>query len=80
MGFGHYTAYAKSPTDNHWYDFDDSRVSKMGNATAQNVITSAAYNLFYRRRDWHAKNREEGCKWDNIAVRPDMDFLTQQNK
>lgn len=27
MGFGHYTAYAKNPNDNKWYQFDDSRVS-----------------------------------------------------
>ena len=27
MGFGHYTAYAQSPSTNAWYEFDDSRVS-----------------------------------------------------
>lgn len=27
MGFGHYTAYCRSPIDDKWYEFDDSRVS-----------------------------------------------------
>ena len=27
VGFGHYTAYAKNPIDNTWYNFDDSSVS-----------------------------------------------------
>ena len=27
VGFGHYTAYAKNPLDNTWYNFDDSSVS-----------------------------------------------------
>lgn len=26
MGFGHYTAFAKSSRDDKWYEFDDSRV------------------------------------------------------
>lgn len=27
LGGGHYTAYAKNPTDNRWYNYDDSHVS-----------------------------------------------------
>ena len=27
MGFGHYTAYAKNPLMDKWFEFDDSRVS-----------------------------------------------------
>ena len=27
MGFGHYTAFAKNPLTDKWYEFDDSRVS-----------------------------------------------------
>lgn len=29
MGFGHYTAYGKNYINGHWYDFDDSSVSKI---------------------------------------------------
>ena len=50
MGFGHYTAYAKNPLDDTWYDFDDSSVSPLSDPTS--VISSAAYNLFYRRKDF----------------------------
>ena len=30
VGFGHYTAYAKNPLDDKWYNFDDSSVSPVG--------------------------------------------------
>lgn len=65
MGFGHYTAYAKNPLTNKWYEFDDSRVSAMEDPS--NVISNAAYNLFYRRRDWHQQNIEEGVDFDKLA-------------
>lgn len=58
MGFGHYTAYCKNPKDQSWYDFDDSHVSQV--VHKEKVITEAAYNLFYRRKDF---------KWDE-----DLDF------
>ena len=46
-GGGHYTAYAMNPIENVWYSFDDSSCQK---TNPSRVITSAAYNLFYRRR------------------------------
>ncbi|GAA5927369.1 hypothetical protein JCM1841_002219 [Sporobolomyces salmonicolor] len=48
LGGGHYTAFAKNPENNKWYDFDDSRVSELHNP--DRVKSSAAYLLFYRRR------------------------------
>lgn len=48
MGFGHYTAYGKAK-NGKWYDFDDSHVSEQ---SPESVITAAAYNLFYKRRDF----------------------------
>eukprot|EP00656_Telonema_subtile_P027887 TRINITY_DN3007_c0_g1_i10.p1 TRINITY_DN3007_c0_g1~~TRINITY_DN3007_c0_g1_i10.p1 ORF type:complete len:389 (+),score=92.74 TRINITY_DN3007_c0_g1_i10:1313-2479(+) len=50
---GHYTAYARPsmPTedrDDSWYDFNDSRVTKI---EASKVVNPAAYLLFYRRVD-----------------------------
>lgn len=44
---GHYTAFAKNP-DGNWYDFNDSQVS---GANLNNLCSSAAYLLFYRRRE-----------------------------
>lgn len=50
MGFGHYTAYGKNPIDGNWYDFDDSHVTHVKDPSQ--IITEAAYNLFYKRKDF----------------------------
>lgn len=53
MGFGHYTAFAKSWQSGNgerfpgWYSFDDSHVSP---AMPSQVKSNAAYILFYKRR------------------------------
>mmetsp|Transcript_9189 Transcript_9189/g.8085 ORF Transcript_9189/g.8085 Transcript_9189/m.8085 type:complete len:125 (+) Transcript_9189:1619-1993(+) len=47
MGGGHYTAYCKHHFDGKWYEFDDSSVRK---AAPNDVISKAAYVLFYKRR------------------------------
>lgn len=48
MGGGHYTAYGKNKVDGNWYYFDDSSVSS---AKEDQIVTKAAYVLFYQRRD-----------------------------
>ncbi|KAF9737155.1 ubiquitin carboxyl-terminal hydrolase [Paraphaeosphaeria minitans] len=48
LGGGHYTAYAKNFFDGQWYEYNDSSVSKKSNP--KQVISTAAYLLFYRRR------------------------------
>ncbi|XP_006171026.2 ubiquitin carboxyl-terminal hydrolase 4 isoform X2 [Tupaia chinensis] len=48
MGVGHYTAYAKNKLNGRWYYFDDSNVSL---ASEDQIVTKAAYVLFYQRRD-----------------------------
>jgi ubiquitin carboxyl-terminal hydrolase 4/11/15 len=47
MNFGHYTAYAKNA--GQWYCYDDSNVSKL--ARPEQIVTEAAYVLFYERRE-----------------------------
>ncbi|KAG8687461.1 CSN-associated deubiquitinating enzyme Ubp12 [Ceratobasidium sp. 423] len=47
LGGGHYRAYAKNLSDNEWYHFDDSYVTK---SSAEDSINANAYLLFYRRR------------------------------
>ncbi len=44
---GHYTAFAKNGLYNKWFSFDDTDVS---NCSEVQVVTKAAYVLFYRRR------------------------------
>ncbi|KAG9096159.1 CSN-associated deubiquitinating enzyme Ubp12 [Ceratobasidium sp. 370] len=47
LGGGHYRAYAKNPSDDEWYHFDDSYVTK---SSAEDSVNANAYLLFYRRR------------------------------
>ncbi|XP_036420440.1 ubiquitin carboxyl-terminal hydrolase 8 [Colossoma macropomum] len=41
---GHYTAYCKNPTRQHWFKFDDHEVSEISTSS---VKSSAAYIFFY---------------------------------
>ena len=50
LGGGHYTAHALNGGE--WCTFDDSRVTT--NIDPSTVITSAAYCLYYKLRDWTA--------------------------
>ena len=50
---GHYTAFGKN--DGSWYHFNDSSVSK---ALESEVVSSAAYILFYRRRPFTGEKKE----------------------
>ena len=47
MAGGHYTAYAKLNESGEWYCFDDSHTYPV---QAKDVVTPAAYVLFYRRK------------------------------
>ena len=58
MGFGHYTAYARSWNEqgfvssmDDWHLYDDSQVRTVHDERA--VVSSAAYVLLYRRRIFH---------------------------
>jgi len=45
---GHYTAYVKNIINGKWYNMNDSSCSE---ARSSDVVSSAAYLLFYRLRD-----------------------------
>ena len=49
VGFGHYTAYTLNASDQCWYEFNDSSVTKISD-TAK-IVAQEAYLLLYRRRD-----------------------------
>ncbi|XP_077488380.1 ubiquitin carboxyl-terminal hydrolase 15-like isoform X1 [Amblyomma americanum] len=58
MGGGHYTAFAKNKETELWYHFDDNSVSQ---ASEENVVSKAAYVLFYARREateWKSSPRK----------------------
>merc|ERR1711924_118852 len=48
LGGGHYTAYTLSD-DGTWSNYDDSRVTT--NVDPKEVVSEAAYVIYYRRRD-----------------------------
>jgi ubiquitin carboxyl-terminal hydrolase 4/11 len=79
-GGGHYTAFAKNPHNNKWISYNDSMVDEVRNTEApeRQVVSSSAYNLFYRRRDWHENNVKNGCNFDAMALKPDMSLITKK--
>ncbi|KAH0629972.1 hypothetical protein JD844_012478 [Phrynosoma platyrhinos] len=52
------TAYAKNKINGKWYYFDDSSVSP---ASEDQIVTKAAYVLFYQRRDGKVKRNSSPC-------------------
>lgn len=77
-GFGHYTAFAKNPINNRWYNFDDSHVSPINNG-GRNMVTGHAYNLFFRLR---SNDTMDSLNLDHLMQRPDTQFLAslEENK
>lgn len=52
LAFGHYTAYAKNFESGKWYDFNDSSVSALSRDPENEVVSNAAYVIYYVRRDF----------------------------
>jgi len=76
MGGGHYTAFAKSVTDDLWYNFDDSSVRKVN--SPEDVITTAAYSLFYRQRGYIQDLNN--IDFDQIAKHPETEYMERAQK
>ncbi|RYY31880.1 hypothetical protein EON62_06075, partial [archaeon] len=74
LGSGHYVAYAQSPADGKWHCYNDRTVSEVTDASE--IVSSAAYLLFYVRRDvmagWQASMAAEDvlCGRPTIIPRP----------
>jgi ubiquitin carboxyl-terminal hydrolase 4/11/15 len=65
VGFGHYTAYGKSVTDNNWYSFDDSHVSR---SNPSQVVSNSAYSIFYRLRGFSDINNIDFKKIEKVPT------------
>ena len=72
---GHYFAYCKNFIDGEWYEFNDSRVSKINE---NSVVTSNAYVLFYRKR----REGEEKINEEEFFKKPfiEIDYSKYINK
>ncbi|KAI5951329.1 hypothetical protein KGF54_004403 [Candida jiufengensis] len=70
LGGGHYTASVKNFKDSKWYYFNDSRVTEIENPN--DVISSAAYLLFYRKRT--TTDKLGGEKLNQLLIDGDIKF------
>jgi ubiquitin carboxyl-terminal hydrolase 4/11 len=87
LGGGHYTAFALNPDDT-WCLYDDSRITT--NIDPKEVVSSAAYVLYYRRRDVPATKEFEldlqtgaAIQFSNgldIAARPALILNDRESK
>ncbi|KAJ3585898.1 hypothetical protein NHX12_012306 [Muraenolepis orangiensis] len=66
---GHYTSYSRNKDNGRWYYYDDSKVTF---ATEDQIVTNAAYLLFYHRQD---KIRHPAA---DHAPSPDITSCTDQ--
>lgn len=54
QGYGHYTAFGKNYITGKWYNFDDSSCTLLPETPSKlkkEIVTKAAYSLFYRLRE-----------------------------
>ncbi|KAK2551661.1 Ubiquitin carboxyl-terminal hydrolase 15 [Acropora cervicornis] len=65
------TAYAKNVKDERWYSFDDSSVSAVDESQ---IISKAAYVLFYERQESQVEESMEEKDADNIGPDQDIDM------
>ncbi|XP_012681631.1 ubiquitin carboxyl-terminal hydrolase 11 [Clupea harengus] len=74
---GHYTSYARNKDNGQWYYFDDSKVTY---AREDQIVTNAAYVLFYQRQDKIRKPTlpapTDGCA---ASVKPANDFTSSNH-
>lgn len=61
---GHYTAYAKN--DGVWYKFNDEAVEEIENTAS--IVSPAAYNLFFQRRDMDFTNLDYEALRNRISA------------
>lgn len=78
-GGGHYTAFAKHPTKNQWFNYDDSHVSPV--TDEEEIISGYAYSLFYRLRDEHSPGLAKGkVDFEALEQRPDMELINKMKE
>ena len=69
MTFGHYISFVKNENTGEWLKYDDSTCSSL---TEEQVQTSAAYILFYKRKDIIGKSMSEVIPTLNKTKFPGM--------
>ena len=80
QGYGHYTAFGKNYLTSKWYNFDDSSCTLLAESTSKlkkEIVTKAAYSLFYRLREDPHDQTPQQVDFDRIAQKPSKEFLEQ---
>jgi ubiquitin carboxyl-terminal hydrolase 4/11/15 len=72
LGGGHYFAYCKNSIKKEWYTFNDSTVTSMNETQ---IVTSAAYVLFYRKKDF-----QKSININDLYLVPFLDYEKSQEK
>ncbi len=65
ISFGHYTAYCKNKHTGKWYEHNDSSVSEVDESQ---IVSSAAYILFYERRNAKVYNVYQTHTEEELAI------------
>ena len=52
LNAGHYMSMAKNSETGQWYEFNDSMVRKIVDADESEIVTDAAYVVFYKLRGY----------------------------
>jgi Ubiquitin carboxyl-terminal hydrolase len=78
LAFGHYTAYGKNAETGKWHDFNDSSVSVLSDYSAESeVVTNAAYVLYYIRRNFFP-SKDINFESIKIMLEPELQQHTTQ--
>ncbi|OMJ24105.1 Ubiquitin carboxyl-terminal hydrolase 4 [Smittium culicis] len=67
LGGGHYTAFARHPINNNWYDYNDSSVTLINDPSSE-VVSSSAYVLFYRLRSKSFSNNDSPVDTNSLSL------------
>ncbi|OMJ17634.1 Ubiquitin carboxyl-terminal hydrolase 4 [Smittium culicis] len=67
LGGGHYTAFARHPVNNNWYDYNDSSVTLINDPSSE-VVSSSAYVLFYRLRTKSFSNNDNPSDSNSLSL------------
>lgn len=73
--YGHYTAYCKNLLTEKWYNYNDASVSLLDSTSE--IVSSAAYVLYYKRRDFYPNINE--INYQAIKVTPEKLEIDSEN-
>jgi len=77
LGGGHYTAYGVHPGNGNWYCFDDNSVVPMEGDNMKDIVSPAAYLLFYKQRGIRVEFGQNNLIHQTVTKSPSTDDPAQ---